>query len=106
MAAEGTDLQCLDGQLEVIHRTRGAREVEHAVQWPLQLDEVGDVVEDELEVAVTFQVGEIGRRARDEIVHADHPVTLREQPVAQVRPEESRGPGYEDPHARWRPMLS
>src|SRR3989442_10358412 len=106
MTAEGTDLQCLDGQLEVVHRARGTREVKHAVQRPLYLDEVGDIVEHVLEVAVTFQVGEVAGLARDEIVHADDPVALREQPVAQVRPQESRGPGYEDPHARWRPMLS
>jgi len=33
-------------------------------------------------------------------------MALRAQPVAQVRPEEPRGPGYEDAHASGRPMLS
>src|SRR2546426_3471164 len=43
-------LQRLDGQFQVVHRAGRAREVEHALEWPLHFDEVGHVVEDELEV--------------------------------------------------------
>ena len=80
--------------------------MEHAVERSLDLDEVGDVVQHELKIAVVPQVSDVGRGARDEVVHPHDAMSLREQPVAQVRPEESCGPGYEDAHASGRPMLS
>ncbi len=80
--------------------------MEHALERALELDEVGHVVLDELKAGVALQVGDVRGFARDEVVHPDHAVPLREQPVAQVRAQEPRGPGYEDAHARRRPRLS
>ena len=42
----------------------------------------------------------------DEVVHPDHLVPVREQPVAEMRAEESRRAGDEDAHRERRPMLS
>src|SRR5437773_10749173 len=80
--------------------------MEHAVERSLDLDEVGDVVQHELKIALVPQVSDVGRGAGDEVVHPHDAMTLPEQPVAQVRAEKTRGPRYEDAHASGRPMLS
>jgi hypothetical protein len=80
--------------------------VEHAFEWPLHLDEVGHVVQDQLKVWVALQVVEVGPVAGDEIVHPDHPVAYREQAVAEMRAEKPGGAAYEDAHATGRPILS
>ena len=55
---------------------------------------------DELERRVA-DVLDVLERPRVQVVHADHPVPLGQQPVAQVGPEEARPPGYErSRHAR------
>src|SRR5205809_7208315 len=106
MGGERSHLQRLDGQFQVVDRDRGTREVEHALEWPLHLDEVGHVVQDQLEVRVALQMVEVRSVPGDEVVHPDHPVAQREQPVAEMRTEESSGTRYEDAHATGRPMLS
>ena len=80
--------------------------MQDGVQGPLELDEVRDVVEDQLEVGVAPQVGDIGRVPREEVVHPDHPVALGQEAVTQVRAKEPRRARYEDAHATGRPMLS
>ena len=106
VGAEGADFQGRDRMLEVVHRTRRAREVQDGVQGPLDLDEVRHVVQDELEVVVAPQVGDIGGVPGQEVVHPDHAVALGQEPVTQVRAQEPRRARYEDAHARGRPMLS
>ena len=53
---------------------------------------------------VVADVLDVGERAGVEIVDADHPVPLREQMLAQVRPEEARAAGDDGgrhaPHCR------
>src|SRR2546426_4991074 len=106
MGAERSHLERLDGQFQVVHRAGRAREVEHALEWPLHFDEVGHVVEGELEVRVALEMLEVGSVPGDEVVHPDHPVAQREQPVEEMRTEKSSGTRYEDAHATGRPMLS
>src|SRR5439155_11377385 len=106
MGAERSHLEGLDGQFQVVDRARRAREVEHTLEWPLHLDEVGDVVQDQLKVRVALQVIEVRPAPGDEVVHPNHPVAEREQAVAEMRAEKPGGAGYEDAHATGRPMLS
>src|SRR5207249_10113611 len=106
MGAERADLEGLDRQFQIVDRARRAREVEHALEWPLHLDEVGDVVQDQLKAGVALQVVEVRPVAGDEVVHPVAPVDEREQAVAEMRAEKPRGAGYEDAHATGRPMLS
>ncbi len=106
MGAERPDLEGLDRQFQVIDRACRAREVQHTVERPFQLDEVGHVVQDQLEARVALQMQEVALVAGDEVVHPDHAVAEREQAVAEVRAEKPSGARYEDAHATGRPMLS
>ena len=54
MGAERPDLERLDRQLQVIDRACRAREVQHTLERPFQLDEVGHVVQDQLEARVAL----------------------------------------------------
>src|SRR5256885_12927734 len=78
MRAERADLEGLDRQLEVVDRAGGTGEVEHAVERSLDLDEVGDVVQHELKIALVPQVSDVGRGARDEVVHPHDAMALHE----------------------------
>ena len=80
--------------------------MQDAVHGTGDVDERADVVADELQAAVVLEVGEVGGRSRDQVVHADHGVPEREQPVAEVAAEEPGRAGYEEAHARRRPILS
>src|SRR2546421_9559291 len=90
MGTERSHLQRLDGQFQVVHRAGRAREVEHALEWPLHFDEVGHVVEDELEVRVALEMLEVGSVPRDEVVHPDHPVAQRERSEEHTSELQSR----------------
>src|SRR5207237_660792 len=103
---ERADFERLNGVVEVVHRARRTRKVEHAVERTLDLDKVRDVVQHELKAGMLTEVGEVGGVTGEEIVHSDDAVTLFQQPVTQMRPEKPRGSGYEDAHAIGRPMLS
>ena len=106
MGAEGSDLEGLDRELQVVDRAGGAGEMEHAFEGPLHFDEVGDVVQDQLKAGMAFQMIEVRAIAGDEVVHPHHSVTEGEEAVAEVGAEEPRSAGYEDAHATGRPMLS
>ena len=103
---ERADLEGLDGIIEVVDRARRTREVQHPIERTLDLDEVRDIVQHELKAGMLAEVGDVGRVTGEEIVHSDDAVILCQQPVAQMRPEKPRGPGYEDAHATGRPILS
>ena len=96
---EGADLQGGDRLLEIVDRARGAGEVKHPVERPLHVDEVRHVVLDELELLSPDQMGDVVRRAGDEIVHTHHPVTLCEEAVTEMGAKEAGGAGDEDAHS-------
>ena len=56
---------------------------------------LGDVLLDEAVMRVVLQVLEIGRIARDEIIHANDLVAFREEAVGQVTAEKSGTAGDE-----------
>ncbi len=106
MRAECADLEGGNGVLEVIDRARWTGEVQDAVQGSRHVDEHRDVVAEKLEAGVVVEVREIGGRSGEEVVHPHHGVTGREQPIAQVGPQEPACARYEDAHPSGRPMLS
>ena len=67
---------------------------------------IGDVVLDEGPGLVPGEMRDVGGFAGDEIVHPHHVVPARDQRVREVGTEEAGRPGYEEAHARRRPMLS
>src|SRR5690606_21425972 len=102
VGAEAPHFQRLDGKLEVVHRARRTGEVQDAVERSLDVDELGDVVFDEPEPGVAHEVGEVVRCAGDEAVHGDHLVAVGDEPVTEVRAEESGGAGDQYAHVRVR----
>ena len=79
--------------VHVIGRRRRAGQVVDAVD----LFEVGecDVVPDQVELRVVQQVFHVLAVARDEIVHRDHFVPVRQQTFAQVAADETGSAGNE-----------
>src|SRR6185437_5460267 len=104
--AEGADLERLDRELEVVDGTRGAREMQHAVEGAVDLNEGRDVLMAEFKVGIVGDVGEIRGIAGELIIHPQHAMPGTQEPVNQVRSEEPCRPGYEDAHPSGRPMLS
>jgi len=84
VGAEGTDLEGLDGQLEVVDRRGGRGEVEDVVEFPRDMDEVGHVVLDENELRASEKALDVVERAGDEVVHAHHLKPLVQQPATQM----------------------
>ncbi len=91
---ERPDLERLNGELEVVDGTRGAREVKDVVEGPVDPDLLGDVVLHELEPRVA-DVLEVRAVAGDEVVHPDDLVTPGEQMVHEMRADETRSAGDE-----------
>jgi hypothetical protein len=90
----------------VIHWAGVALDIEHALERPLDVDERGHVVANELKLRVVLEVRDVRGAAGDEIVHPDDPMPRREQPVTEVGAEKACDAGYEDAHTSRRPMLS
>ena len=106
VGAEGADLQRLDRQLEIVDRTGGAREMQHAIERPFDLDVARDVLVGEPEARMRGDVRQVRRIAGDVIVHSQHVVPERQELVYEMRSEESGRARYEDAHPSWRPILS
>src|SRR5438067_1465654 len=48
-----------------------------------------DVVLDEGEISVASEVPDVLEIARDQIINRNHPVSLRQQPIGQMRPQKT-----------------
>ncbi|MNT59623.1 hypothetical protein D3C72_1971500 [compost metagenome] len=95
--AHGADLEGFERQLEVVDGARGAREVQDPVERPDDLDGKTDIMPEERERRMPLQVGDVGKRAGDEVVDRDDREPLGQQPVHQVRADEAGAPGDEYP---------
>src|SRR6185503_5318266 len=100
MTAEGADLERLDGQLEIVDGARGRSKVEHAIEGPLDIEIVGDIVLDEPKPVVPHQVSYVLRAARDEVVRADDVMAVRDETIGEVRPQKTCRSGNQDSHGR------
>jgi hypothetical protein len=58
---------------------------------------VGHVPAEQSEPRIVEQVGDVGRRAGEEVVNAQHLTAVLEHPLAQVRAEEAGATGHYDP---------
>ena len=101
-------LRGLDRIVLVLARARRTGEVVDLVY--LDIHRKGHVVAQRLEVGAADQVGDVALAAREVVVHAQHVVPLRHQPVAQMAAQEA-GPArdqdaslvHEDPSKPGRP---
>ncbi len=84
----------LDRVVLVVDRRRRAGEVVDLVD--LDVERKRHVVADELEARMVVQVLDVALGAGEEIVDAEHLVALLQQPVAQMRAEESGAAGDQD----------
>ena len=91
--AERADLQRLDRQLQVIDRARGRGEVPDVVDLPGEVEELGDVLLDELEVRVAGEMGDVVGLSGDQVVDRDDGMAAGEQQVGEMGTEESRSAG-------------
>ena len=69
--------------------------MQHVVHRPIDVDVVGDVVADELEIAIA-QVRDVGKIAGQQVVDADHGVATVEQGLREMRTNETRRAGNDD----------
>ena len=96
--AERTDFQGLNRKLEIVDRTRGRREVQHAVEMALHVHRRRDIVPDEPEAGVAGQMREVVRMTGDEVVDADDLMFVVEKAVAEMRAEKTGGAGHQNSH--------
>ena len=73
----------------------GTRQVVDLVH--LQEDRQRNVVADQLEVRAGQQMGDIRLLAGEEVVQADHVVTVFQQPLAEVGAEKTSSAGDQNP---------
>ncbi|RDX76085.1 hypothetical protein CR513_43964, partial [Mucuna pruriens] len=76
---------------------RGSRASEMVDLIDLEQERLDDVVSDELESRVPKMMHHVLLPSREEIVHHDHAVPSRNQPIHQVRPHEPRATRHHDP---------
>jgi hypothetical protein len=69
--------------------------VQHDVHRAVDVDVVGDVVLDELEIQAS-QVSDVGNVSGQQVVDPDNAVALLEQGLGQVRSDESGGAGNDN----------
>jgi len=67
--------------------------MEHGVERAIDSDVLRDVMVLELKSGLSFQVSEVSRVARQEVVHRDDFVPLGEEPIAEVAAEKSGAAG-------------
>ena len=96
--AERPHLQRGDGHLEVIHRACGRGKVQHVVHGPGHVDVLGNIRALDPELRILEQVRDIAVHSGDQIVQGQHIPALRDQPVAQVRSQETGPPGNHCAH--------
>ena len=87
-------LHRLDGVVLIVPGGGRTGEVVDLVH--LQPDGYRDIVPDQLEIRLGQQMGHVALLAGEEIVQADDVVTLRNQPVAQMRTQKSRAAGHQN----------
>lgn len=90
-------LERLDGQLQVVDRRGGRREVQHEVDRPGDVHELGHVAADQVEPGFAHEVGDVGGCAGEEAVEADDLGTPFDERGAQVAAEEPRAAGDDGP---------
>jgi len=73
-------------------RGRGG-EVIDAVEGAVNFEIIGDVLLEEREFGVGFEVGDVGESAGEEVIEAEDFVVLGEEMVGEVRAEEAGGAG-------------
>ena len=95
MRRERANLQRGNRKIEVIDRTRRRREVKDEVDLARQINEIADIVLDEMKVLVAGEMLDVGDVSGEQVVHPDHLMSLAQQPVGEVRPEEAGAPGDE-----------
>ena len=77
-------LEGLDGELQVIDRRGGAREVQDQIDLSPDVDEVRHIGPNNPEPVVPDQVLDIGGRAREEVVQAQDVIPSGYQRIAKV----------------------
>ncbi len=73
------------------------REVRDRVQAPFHVEIVGDVVALQPEAWLPHEMADVVPVSGEEVVQAEHLPALRQQPLAQVGPQESRSTADQDP---------
>ena len=98
MGAERADLERRDRVGEVVGRAGRAGEVEDVIDGAVDLERLGDIVLDELELRVADQVDDVAAMPGQQVVDADHLVALGQETLAKVRADESRPAGDDRSH--------
>ncbi len=84
--------------LHVPDRGRRRGHVVDAVDRPVHLQRLNDVMADQREVLIALEVRNVGDAARDEVVDANDRMPLREQEIGQVRAQKAGGAGNQNAH--------
>src|SRR6266511_934786 len=105
VGSQRADLERLDRVAQVVDRAGGRGEMEHRVDRPGDVDVVGHVHLDELEV-LAAEILDVGGPAGEQGVHADDLEPLGQQPAAQVRPEETGPAGDHRSRHAYLPLRS
>ncbi len=95
---QGSHLQGLNRQLQVIHRARGRGEVEHRFHRTFQIDISAHVVLHDRKARIIGERRQIGLVSRDVVVHSDHFVAVAEEPLGQVGAQKPGRARHQRPH--------
>src|SRR5207248_3432829 len=96
--AERSDLQRLDGKLEIVDRARRRSEVQYPVEGPCDIGVLGDVVAYEEEAIVADEMRDIVRASRNEVVQPHDRMAVAQKTIAEVRSEKPGRSGYQNSH--------
>jgi hypothetical protein len=73
--------------------------MEDEIDFPFHEQVIRDIVVDKLEARISGEVRNVVGAARDQVVNADHGVSLCNQPITEMRAEEAgAASNYRDGH--------
>jgi len=104
VCAKRPDLERLNRQFQIINRAGGGRKVQNRINRAGNVDIIGNIMPDEVEVGITCQMGYVSGIAGYHVVHSNNRVSFGNKTVAQMRPQKTRAAGNQyaqNDHSLW-----
>src|SRR5438034_7358290 len=94
VCAKRSNLQCLNGQFQIVNRAGWRREVPDIIHRAIKKNKLGHILLDEPKVPVASQVRDVVHAASDQIVNGNDFMAPLQEQVHQMRAEKPRPAGH------------
>src|SRR5579871_3376455 len=84
--------------LQIVRRAGGRSEVQHIVHRAFDVQRLADIRLAKFELGIAFEMAQILRRARDQIIERENFPSFRKQSIAKMRPQKSSSSRHNRAH--------